>query len=431
MSLFLTVLRECFEYGIVLSLLNVVFPLHRRVLIPAAVITIISSFVVTGILFPFTDITGKVYTAFMFYGFILILMSSLFAGRFVIYPILALVLSLFFPSGQLAAVVYDALELRGISVIAPVLIGVSVAVVLFVVSSRFLRRVDMTRYIQYDGVFVVLAAFCFNFGGLNEFDHSSVITSSHNALSGFFSDLVPFIRELLLLPGGDVVSNPFDSIFELISTQRFSMAVLALVLFLPPVIVFARLMLTPEPGTDGLEKKALKRKVIGSYRDELVRKGIPLLGALAISMILLHSANLAARPSYEPEPVPVVEEGDTVHIPLVDKFGDISDGKMRKYLVSYNGESYRLIVMMRPDGEVVAVLDACEVCPPRGYMQRADHVICKYCNTPIPVQSLGQPGGCNPIPLVYKVNGDILLIDKADIAKAFSEAGKETGSVLR
>jgi uncharacterized membrane protein len=120
-----------------------------------------------------------------------------------------------------------------------------------------------------------------------------------------------------------------------------------------------------------------------------------------------------------------------LEIPLIDKFGDISDGKMRKYAIARNGESYRFIVMMKPDGEVVAVLDACKICPPRGYVQRADHVVCKYCNTPMPTQSLGQPGGCNPIPVKYQVQGDVVLIRKSEILKAFEEAGKETGSVLR
>ena len=144
---------------------------------------------------------------------------------------------------------------------------------------------------------------------------------------------------------------------------------------------------------------------------------------------MLHSANLAIRPTFEPEPIPVVADGDAITLPLADKFGDISDGKMRKYSFRHNEEIYRFIVMMRPDGEVIAVLDACEICPPVGYVQRGEHVICKYCNTPIPLGSLGQPGGCNPIPVRYKTEDNTITVSKREIINAYKkETGKKIGS---
>lgn len=431
MPLFLVVLREGIEYGIIVLLVLGVFPHHKRSLLPFAALILVAAFITTGILFPLSDLAERAYRGFMFYGFILLLLVSLVAGRNLIYPLCAVLLSLFFPAAQLGAMLYESLELRGIMAIFSAILGISIAGVLFVAGSRQLVRLHLSRYVGYDSIFIVLAAFCFVFGGVSEFSHSSVITSVQKGLSAFLSSLPLFIRQLLLLPGGSLVASPLDGVLSLIASQRFSMAVTALILFLPPVTVFARILLTPEPRAEGFERNAEKRKLIWAYRDELVKKGIPLLASLAVSIVLLHAANLAVRSDYEPEPVPVVEEGDFVHIPLVDVIGDISDGKMRKYLVSSGGKSYRIIVMMRPDGEVVATLDACEVCPPRGYIQRADHVICKYCNTPIPTQSLGQPGGCNPIPLRYNVEGDILIIKKEDIAQAFLESGKETGSVLR
>jgi uncharacterized membrane protein len=195
------------------------------------------------------------------------------------------------------------------------------------------------------------------------------------------------------------------------------MAVTALILFIPPVYVFIRLLITPEPSTDDIEVKAERRKVLAIYTDELIKKGTPLLIALLVIIVLLHSANLAMSPMFDPEPIPLVADEDMLTIPLKGKYGDITDGRIRKFSIRQQGRAYRFIVISRPDGEVVAALDACEICPDYGYVQRGEHVICKYCSTPIPLLSLGQPGGCNPIPLKYKLEGDDLVISKNEIVK--------------
>ncbi len=431
MSLFFVVLREVIQYGLVLLLLVGVFPRHTKAILVSSLVTILAGVTATLMYYPLSDFLAKVYVGYAFYCYIMVLLLAFVADEHPIYPTLAVGLMLFFPSAQLASVMYDEIALKGGTIIFPVLVSALIGTGLFAYGLRHVEKLDMRKYAGTDGIFILLAAFCFAFGGLNEFDHSSVITSVQHGFFVFFSSLVPVVREMLLLPGGSVISLPFNRYFEFFSSQRVAMAVTASILFLPPLFVFVRLLLTPEPETSAVEIKADRRKIIGAYRDELLNKGVPLLVALAVSIVLLHSANLAMRPTYEPQPVPVVSDGDMLEIPLIDKFGDISDGKMRKYAIAQNGQSYRFIVMMKPDGEVVAVLDACKICPPRGYVQRADHVVCKYCNTPMPTQSLGQPGGCNPIPVKYQVQGDVVLIKKSEILKAFEEAGKETGSVLR
>jgi uncharacterized membrane protein len=193
------------------------------------------------------------------------------------------------------------------------------------------------------------------------------------------------------------------------------MAVTALLLFIPPVYVFIRLLRSPEPVTDSIVVKAEKRKVMSIYIAELIKKGTPLLLSLLVSIVLLHAANLAMNPLFDPEPIPVIADGDEITILLKDNFGDISDGRIRKYSIRNKGNVYRFLVLMRPDNEVVAALDACEICPPTGYVQRGEHVICKYCSTPLPLQSIGQPGGCNPIPVKSRREGDTLVLNKTEI----------------
>src|ERR1017187_9803789 len=42
--------------------------------------------------------------------------------------------------------------------------------------------------------------------------------------------------------------------------------------------------------------------------------------------------------------------------------------------------------------------------------------LCKNCAAPINPQSVGMPGGCNPIPLKAQVTDDAVIVSEADVA---------------
>lgn len=432
MTLFYIALREGLEFSAILLLLIGVYPRQKNVLICLTLCLIISGALITWVNYPLSGFYKKAYTGFMPYSFIMLLLLSFISGRNAAYPVIGLVLALFVPSGQLASVILEEISLKGAFIIVYALGGMITSGFFFSVCLRFLSGFDLRRFFGTDGVMVFLASFCFVSGGMYEFDSTSVITALQQGFHTFFSYFIPFMSELLLIPNGGTMTTSFDVLFGYLLSQRVATAVAACILLLPPIYVFIKLLSTPGPVTDKVEKKADRRKLISGYINELLKKGTPLLAALFINIVLLHSDNLAIMPVYEPEPIPVVTDGDAIAIPLTDRSGDVSDGKIRKYSFLYQGETYRFIVVMRPDGEVVAVLDACEICPPRGYVQRAGNAICKYCNTPVPLQSFGQPGGCNPIPIKYKVEGDTITVDKREIRDAYEkEAGKEGGGVMR
>lgn len=432
MTAFYLVFRETLEYSIILMLMIGVYRDYKRALILSACIAVVTGGAVTGLNFPLPDMLQNVYTGFMYYSLVMVLLLSFVAGRKPIYPVIAIFLLLAAPSAQLAAVVMEEALIKGAHIYIYAVASLALIAGILAAGLKYAPGWDLNGFFAPGGIFVFVAAFGLVFGGLKEFDRSSLVTSLQQGLYVFFSSFIPFLKKTLLIPDGPVVETVFDGMFDYFSSQRVSMAVTALILFLPPLFIFVRLLLKPEPDTGEIGKGAERRKTIAVYRDELIKKGAPMVAALLVGVVLLHSANLAARPTYEPEPAPVIPDGDEITVPLIDKFGDISDGRMRKYAFLYEGETYRFIVMMRPDGEVTAVLDACEICPPRGYVQRADHVVCKYCNTPMPALSLGRPGGCNPIPIRYTVKDDALTVSMMDIVNAYKkEAGKETGSPLR
>jgi len=385
MASFFITLREIIEFSFILLLLTGIYKDHKKTLIATAVTVLIVGCLITVVNYPLSSFLEQTYSRTMLYSFVVILFLSLISDRKTIYPIVCIILALLFPSAQLTAVLIGQAELLGGSVYIYSLFGLLTGSVFFVVCQRYLPALDLGRFFKTDGIMIFIAAFCFLFGGLDEFNSTSVITSLQKGLD-------------------DVLASP-----------RIAMAVTALLLFIPPVYVFIRLLLTPEPVTDSIEIKAEKRKLVSIYISELIKKGTPLLLALLVSIVMLHAANLAMNPLFDPEPTPVIADGAEIAIPLKDNRGDISDGRIRKYSFRKQGNVYRLLVLMRPDGEVVAALDACEICPPTGYVQRGEHVICKYCSTPLPLQSIGQPGGCNPIPVSSRRDGDTLVMNKAEI----------------
>src|SRR6185295_5925155 len=67
-------------------------------------------------------------------------------------------------------------------------------------------------------------------------------------------------------------------------------------------------------------------------------------------------------------------------------------------------------------GTIATAFDSCLICGPRGYYQDGPNVACLHCASAIYPPSIGQPGGCNPIPLKSRTEGGDLVLAAADLA---------------
>ena len=74
-----------------------------------------------------------------------------------------------------------------------------------------------------------------------------------------------------------------------------------------------------------------------------------------------------------------------------------------------------MIALQKSPGAYVAALDACEICGASGYYERGHDVICKLCDVVMNRGTIGFAGGCNPIPLVFEIVGDHLLISREEL----------------
>src|SRR5579872_1701581 len=101
-----------------------------------------------------------------------------------------------------------------------------------------------------------------------------------------------------------------------------------------------------------------------------------------------------------------------VSIPLKDVY----DGELHRFQAKENGAEVRFWLYQKPDGKIATLLDACEICGAVGFYKKQNSVICKNCAAPMNLQSIGMPGGCNPIPLQAVVTADSVIVKEADVA---------------
>jgi high-affinity iron transporter len=100
-----------------------------------------------------------------------------------------------------------------------------------------------------------------------------------------------------------------------------------------------------------------------------------------------------------------------VRIPL----SRIADGRMHRFEVSADGHRVRFL-LLKDGARVRSAFDACELCGTVGYNQEGNRVICLNCDATINVSTIGQPGGCNPIPLPSRIEGLEVVVRASDLA---------------
>ena len=117
------------------------------------------------------------------------------------------------------------------------------------------------------------------------------------------------------------------------------------------------------------------------------------------------------------EPLAVSADG-MVHVPLAGFEGTA----LRRFKVDLGARGWVRFIAVplddprKPATVIATAFDACEICGNQGYYQEGGNVTCLHCGSAIYPPSIGQHGGCNPIPLEGRRDGDQLLLRVADLA---------------
>lgn len=163
----------------------------------------------------------------------------------------------------------------------------------------------------------------------------------------------------------------------------------------------------PVVATSG-ESAAERRKRLAARRGERVWQ-FSLVGATAVIVLAMASQVFAASPFLDPVPQPVAADLDgTIRLPGVAW----QPGQLQKFSYPMGGAEVRFLAVRLADGGIATSIDACQICGIEGFMQEKGReiVICKVCNAPIPMNTIGLGGGCNPLSLPSRTEGTTLVI---------------------
>ena len=103
----------------------------------------------------------------------------------------------------------------------------------------------------------------------------------------------------------------------------------------------------------------------------------------------------------------LVQDGN-VYVSLTQ----VEDGHLHRFsYVTPSGVETRFIVIKKPNSSAYGIgLDACDICGETGYYERDGQVVCKLCDVVMNINTIGFKGGCNPIPIEYKISEGYIIV---------------------
>jgi uncharacterized membrane protein len=143
------------------------------------------------------------------------------------------------------------------------------------------------------------------------------------------------------------------------------------------------------------------------------RAGLMLLICLGLTLFAVTSLRaIEERGPYIAEPEEVLAQGGELRLDLEVA----GDGDLHRHMYkTASGTAVRFIVIKKTANSFGVGLDACDICGQSGYYQRGDQVICKLCDVVMNKTTIGFPGGCNPVPLNFRIASGNLVIDTASL----------------
>lgn len=260
------------------------------------------------------------------------------------------------------------------------LLGVVVAILFGVMFVKGSVKINLQKFFKVTTAILFLVAAQLVISGLHELSENGVLPSSRQEMA----IIGPIVRNELFFFITIVALAALMVLFEMKSRQPVE---------LPPA-------------------GAARRKALWTARRErlwmasLYTCSFVFIVMITASFIYEKSAS-ALSPATE-----ITFVDGKVSIPLKE----IYDGELHRFESKEGGVEVRFWLYQKPDGKIATLFDACEICGGYGFYKSSNGVICKNCASPINLQSVGMPGGCNPVPMKAQVTDDAVIVSEADVA---------------
>jgi FTR1 family protein len=280
---------------------------------------------------------------------------------------------------------------RGLSQLVGAGLGLALAVLFAYFLLRGSLRVDLGKFFRVTTLVLYVLAFQLVVGGFHEMAEQGIVPSTHT-LMALIGPIVRyetwiFLAALVLAIGLVGLGARRDA----------------------PTAPYA-----PGAGADPDNAAARRLALAAARRQRVVKLGGAFTGLAVVGILV---AGVALTPGPPPKEAAAAERPDAtgqVDLPL----STVNDGRVHFFEIpdpAVAGATLRFFVMKKPDGSLQACMDACEICGDMGYYEDAVGLNCRNCGAPINPASLGQTGGCNPIPVHSRVVGDQLHVDASSI----------------
>jgi high-affinity iron transporter len=307
---------------------------------------------------------------------------GLLAGRNAWFGLFAFVFLMVLREGVETVLILSAVSLNSTELLSfmGTFLGVIAAVAFGVMFVKGSVRINLQKFFRVTTVILFFVAAQLLISGLHELSENGVLPSSKT--------------EMAII--GPIVRNDLF----------FFITILALIALMVLFEIKRR-----DPGTLPASP-AERRKAVWSARRE--RLWMASVYASSFVFIVLVTAEFIYTKSVSAlsTATEVAFVNGRVSIPLTQ----VQDGDLHRFSAQENGTTVRFWLYQKPDGKIATVLDACEICGAVGFYKGPHGVVCKNCAAPINPQSVGMPGGCNPVPLKAQTTSDAVIIQEADIA---------------
>lgn len=280
------------------------------------------------------------------------------------------------------------LTTNGLLAILGVLIGLGAAVIFGVLFVRGSLRVDLGRFFKITGIALGIFVLQLLINGYHELSEAGWLPANPTTMATV----------------GPLVQNQFF----------FIAAVLALPLLM---------LLIPgkkKDTTPAEEEGAAGRLARAQAQRQARARAVGAVLGLVI-LVVLGLEFVYAQPPVSLSPATPVQVVDgAVRIPLAA----FKDMHLQRFQATVDGHPVRFIAVPVDDKgdtpEIATAFDSCLICGPRGYYQQGTTVTCLHCGSAIYPPSIGQPGGCNPVPLKSRVEAGQLVLAASDLATGAS-----------
>jgi high-affinity iron transporter len=260
-------------------------------------------------------------------------------------------------------------------------IGLAVAVAFGVAFAKGSLRIDLRRFFQVTNFVLGILLLQLLIGGLHELGEAGILPVGRTEMAiigPIVKNNVLFILAILLIP-----------LFALATAPR-----------------------SAHPQGSGPEAR------LARARELRERRGLQVAAILsAVILAILATSFLRNEAAHHTSPATVIPlAGGQVRIALTR----VSDGHLHRFESTVGGKTTRFLVI-RSGSEVRTAFDACQICGSIGYNEVGGNIVCLHCDASINPSTIGRSGGCNPLPLPSRIEGQDIVIREADLAAQASQ----------